>query len=247
MHIKIKKVILHNFLSYGHAEFELEGKHYCLVSGVNNDKRDNATSNGSGKSSWGSAISFALTGETIQGIRSGIKNINIDEDSCYVELYFSVDNDEYKITRYKNPKSDLKIIVNGNDVSGKGIRESEAILNKYIPDLTSQLIGSIIILGQGLPYKFSNNTPSGRKEILEKLSKSDFMIQDLKDRINERSKALSLQLRDVEDELSTKTSNKNLLTTPIEKQELIINELSEPRDFDSELAEIGRASCRERV
>ena len=187
-------------------------------------------------SSWGSAISWALTGETIQGISSGIKNINIDEDSCYVELYFSVDNDEYKITRYKNPKSDLKIIVNGNDVSGKGIRESEAILNKYIPDLTSQLIGSIIILGQGLPYKFSNNTPSGRKAILEKLSKSDFMIQDLKDRINERSKVLSLQLREVEDELLTKTSNKTLLTTQIENQELVIKELSEPRDFDSELA-----------
>ena len=235
MHIKIKKVILHNFLSYGHAEFELEGKHYCLVSGVNNDKRDNATSNGAGKSSMGSAISFALTGETIQGISSGIKNIYIDEDSCYVELYFSVDNDEYKITRYKNPKSDLKIIVNGKDVSGKGIRESEAILKKYIPDLTSQLIGSIIILGQGLPYKFSDNTPSGRKEILEKLSKSDFMIQDLKDRINERSKALSLQLREVEDELLTKTASKNLLMIQIEKQELVINELSEP-DFDSELA-----------
>ena len=91
--------------------------------------------------------------------------------------------------------------MNDKDVSGKGIRESEAILNKYLPDLTSQLIGSIIILGQGLPYKFSNNTPSGRKEVLEQLSKSDFMIQDLKDRINERSKLLTQNLRELEDKI----------------------------------------------
>lgn len=235
MHIKIKKVILHNFLSYGHAEVELEGKHYCLVSGINNDKKDNATSNGAGKSSWGSAISFALTGETIQGVSSGLKNLNIAEDLCYVELEFSVDKDEYKITRYKNPKSDLKIIVNDKDVSGKGIRESEAVLNKYLPDLTSQLIGSIIILGQGLPYKFSNNTPSGRKEVLEKLSKSDFMIQDLKDRVAERSKNLGQQLRTVEDELLSISSKKSVLSKQIEEQLATIEALKKPRDFDSEI------------
>jgi len=237
MHIHIKKVILHNFLSYGHAELELEGKHYCLVSGINNDKKDNASSNGSGKSAVGSAISFALTGQTIQGISSGIKNIHIEEDSCFVELHFSIDNDEYRVTRYKNPKSDLKIIINDKDVSGKGLRESEAVLNKYLPDLTSQLIGSIIILGQGLPYKFSNNTPSGRKEVLEKLSKSDFMIQDLKDRVTERSEVLNENLRIIEDKILSETSNKTLLLKQIKDQEVALNLLNEPRDFDSEINE----------
>jgi len=235
MHIKFSKVILHNFLSYGHSEIDLSNKHYCLVSGVNNNKNDNASSNGSGKSSWGSAICWALTGETIQGVTSGIKNINIDEDVCYVELHFSVDNNDYVITRYKNPKSALKIIVNDKDVSGKGIRESEAILNKYLPDLTSQLIGSIIILGQGLPYKFSNNTPSGRKEVLEKLSKSDFMIQDLKDRITERTKILNQELREIEDKILSDSSNKLLLEKQIQEQEEIVKSLKEPRDFDSEI------------
>jgi len=238
MYLKFQKVVLHNFLSYGHSEIDLLDKRYCLVSGVNNDKKDNATSNGAGKSSWGSAICFALTGETIQGISSGIKNINISEDLCYVELYFIVDDNEYKITRYKNPKSDLKIIVNDKDVSGKGVRESEAVLNKYIPDLTSQLIGSIIILGQGLPYKFSNNTPSGRKEVLEKLSKSDFMIQDLKDRINERSKILTQNLREVEDKILADSSNKTLLLKQISEQEEVIETLKQPRDFTSEISSL---------
>ena len=68
-----------------------------------------------------------------------------------------------------------------------------------MPDITSQLIGSVIILGQGLPFKFSSNTPSGRKEMLEKLSKSDFMIQDIKLRIDKRLTELNNKIRENED------------------------------------------------
>jgi len=93
----------------------------------------------------------------------------------------------------------LKIQKNGVDISGKGLRQSESLLEEYLPDLTSSLIGSVIVLGQGLPQKFTNNSPSGRKEVLEKLFKSDFMIQDLKDRISTRKGELNEELRKVQD------------------------------------------------
>ena len=48
-----------------------------------------------------------------------------------------------------------------------------------------------MILGQGMPNKFTNNTPSGRKELLEKLSKSDFMIEDIKNKLSARKNELS--------------------------------------------------------
>lgn len=238
MNIKIKKLIMHNFLSYGHAELDLEDKGYCLVSGVNNNPRDNAVSNGSGKSSWGSAICWALTGQTISGLSKNIKNINVDENKCYVTLLFTVDNDSYEITRYANPKSDLTIKVNDKDVSGKGIRESETILAKYLPDLTSQLISSIIILGQGLPCKFSANTPAGRKETLEKLSKSDFMIQDLKNRIAARQNVLATDLRSVEDHLLV--LNTTLNSTSLNEQKLNnkVASLSVTKDFDAEINQL---------
>ena len=79
MNIIFKSIILHNFLSFGHSEINLEDKKYCLVSGINKCSKDNAVSNGSGKSTIWSGICWALTGETIQGITSGIKNINIDK------------------------------------------------------------------------------------------------------------------------------------------------------------------------
>ena len=83
--IQFKKIILHNFGSYGHAELDLQNRGFCLVSGQNEYVKDNALSNGSGKSFIFSAISYAVTGETISGIRSNLKNINIDEPIERVE------------------------------------------------------------------------------------------------------------------------------------------------------------------
>ena len=76
--LQFNKVILHNFGSYGHSEVQLGSKGFCLVSGQNNYKKDNALSNGSGKSFLWSGICFTLTGETISGLKSNLKNINID-------------------------------------------------------------------------------------------------------------------------------------------------------------------------
>lgn len=238
MKLEFKKLIIHNFLSYNHSEIDLSNKGYCLVSGINNNPKDNAISNGSGKSSWSSAICWALTGNTIQGVHNNIKNINIDENLCYVTLQFLVDGDNYVITRYKEPKTDLKIIINNEDKSGKGIRESEAILSEYLPDLTNDLIASIIILGQGLPGKFSNNTASGRKEVLEKLSKSDFMIQDLKNKILKRELFLKDELRKVEDNILASTSKLSILNEQKIKLEEQLNDLNLPKNFDQTISKL---------
>lgn len=68
------------------------------------------------------------------------------------------------------------------------------MLEQYLPDITPRLLGSVIILGQGMPHKFSAHSPSKRKEMLEQLSKSDFMIEDIRSRIEKRSALLKDQL-----------------------------------------------------
>lgn len=238
MKLEFKKLIIHNFLSYGHVELNLSDKGYCLVSGENYFEKDNAKSNGAGKSTWSSAICWALTGETIQGLSTNIKNINVDEDLCYVKLEFICDSSKYEVIRYKNPKSDLKIFLNDEEISGKGIRESEIILSKYIPDLTSSLIASTIILGQGLPFKFTDYSPSGRKDLLEKLSKSDFMIQDLKERVAARSQSLNSEIRSIEDKLLEINTELNVTKKQILEQKQKLENLSNPNDFDSKISEL---------
>ena len=178
-------------MSFDHATFTLEDNGFVQVSGINNNPVDNAKSNGSGKSSWTDALCWALTGKTVRGTKD-VVNINSD-DGCYVRVLFSVDDKEYEILRSKNHsvyKTNLKIIVDSCDKSGKGIKDSEQLLSEYLPELTYKLINSVILLGQGLPERFTNNTPSGRKEMLEQLTNSDFMIDDIKRRVSLRKTLL---------------------------------------------------------
>ena len=170
MNITFTKIKLHNFFSFEDVELSLNDLGYTLVTGRNYCKLDNAYSNGSGKSAIFNGICYALTGETSQGISDSLGNIFTDPSDCWVELSLRINNDEFIIRRIKEPKSDLILYVNGENKSGKGVRESSKLLADYIPDLTPVLINSVIILGQGLPNRFTNNKPSHRKEILEKLT-----------------------------------------------------------------------------
>lgn len=229
--IQFKKLTVHNFGSYGHAELDLQNRGFCLVSGQNNYVKDNALSNGSGKSFLWSAICYALTGETINGIKTNLKNINVENAECFVQLDFLYNKDLISLIRTATPKSDLKIFKNDIEFSGKGIRESEKKLQEIIPDLTKDLIASTIIIGQGMPNKFSSFSPSGRKELLEKLTKSDFMIDDLKTRIQIRLQELSTKIREYEDSLIVNKTQLNNHLNNLEKIKSTLDSQKQP-DFD---------------
>lgn len=220
MKIDFNQVTLHNFLSFGDATLDIRNDGFIRVSGINENPDDMAVSNGSGKSSLWEAIVWALTGETIRGTKQ-VSNI-YGTDGTYVKLSFSVDNVHYDILRAKDSKeykTTLLIYIDGVDNSGKGIRESEKLLQQFLPDITASLLGSVIILGQGLPQKFTSNSPSGRKEVLEQLSKSDFMIQDLKERVADRRAELTKLIREHQDVVTGSTSLKSNFVSSIEKNQ----------------------------
>lgn len=235
MKIIFNNLKLNNFMSFEEAEINLNKVGYFIVNGINNNKDDSASSNGSGKSTLFEALCWVLTGETVRGTKD-VSNIYTEDGAC-VELDFSIDNDNYKIIRKKDP-SNLFFFVNGEDKSGKGIRDTEKIVEQYLPDLTSSLIGSVIVLGQGLPQRFTNNSPSGRKEVLEKLSKSNFMIADLKDRVSKRKTDLSQQLRICEDDILINENNLNNAKTLIENTDEKIKSLDNTEHLFKKLEDI---------
>ena len=237
MKIKIKNLKFHNFLSFEDGNIDFTTSGYTLVQGVNNNASDMAISNGSGKSSIFEALSWCLTGELIRGSKT-VKRIGADEkDSCFAVVEFNIDNNEYIINRSSSP-SKLQFIVNGKDVSGKGIRDTEKIIHEYLPNLTSSLLGSVIILGQGLPQRFSNNTPAGRKEVLETLSNSDIMLYDLKDRISNRSAELEKRERKLDDDLLRLNTQKEMVEKeiPLIKNEL--DNLPSKEELENKLNEL---------
>ena len=229
MNIRFCKITMDNFLSFGHAEIDLRDRGFTLVNGVNQNPDDNAQSNGSGKSAIWDAISWALTGTTIRGITKDIVNIHTT-GGCAVELNFRIDGHDYVVKRYRDHSefgSTIKFIVDNKDVSGKGVRDTEKIIQSYLPEVTSSLLGSVVILGQGLPQRFSNNTPSGRKEVLEKLSKSDFMIDDIKTRLATRKSELNDELRTTQDKILSLTSQETVVKQQLDSQEKDLSGLGE--------------------
>lgn len=230
--IKFNCVKLNNFLSYKEAELRLDRNGFILVNGENKNPTDNSLSNGCGKSSLFNAIAWCLTGQTTSGIKD-VSNIYLNETTS-VEVDFNINDTKYRVVRTKNP-SNIKIYINGEDKSGKGIRDGEQLLAEYIPSLTSTLINSVIILGQGLPQRFTANTPAGRKETLEKLSNSDFMIAEIKDRIAKRKTYLNTEIRNIEDNKLKLETELNLNNQSIEKTEEDINNLLAENIKDKEI------------
>jgi len=237
MKVRFDKVSLHHFMSFGDSEVALSDRGFCLVEGINEDPRDASKSNGSGKSSIWNAICFALTGETIGGVRSNLPNKTFD-DGCVVTLSLNVDGKDVEIVRSKDDAklgTDLKIRIDGKDVSGKGVRESTAVLNETFPELTKELLGSAIILGQGLPQRFTDNTPSGRKEVLEHLSKSDFMIEDIKERLSKRTAKVASDVSNAESALASNSSKSSVYESLLEKQRASLSELENDSSASEEL------------
>ena len=220
MNLRFKKIKIVNFGCYQDAEINFEDKGICLVSGENHCSKDGAESNGSGKSTLWNAICYALTGYTISGQNKNLKNMYVEDNSCYVCLEFADGNDNYKLTRYHKPKSDLKVIKNDEDISGKGITESNKVLSENLPQLTYELVANTIILGQGLPAKFSSYTPSGRKDLLEKFTNSSEMIEQAKEKVEAR-------LSTVKEEIDTYTKSILVNNTNLSNAEFSLNSVTQ--------------------
>lgn len=235
MQVVFNKLVMHNFLSYAHSEYKFDKEGFISVKGYNKNPEDNANSNGCGKSGFSSAIIWCLTGTTPTGVKD-VHNRYVKEPETYVYLEFSVDGKPYTLKRFYKPAG-MEFTVDGREIENKGIRDAENILHQYLPDINEKLLSSVIILGQGLPNKLTNNTPSGRKEILEQLSNSDFMIADIKDRITKRLDELSTKKRELEDkvlQLSTTVENNKRLISDYQYE---LNHLSPCDILETELQE----------
>lgn len=200
--INFKKVEIENFGSLGKVELNLnESENFILIDGDNQRLEDGAKSNGSGKSWLFESIIWALTGETVRGYKDVVNRYQ-DED-CKVKLSFNFKDSDWEIERTRSKKGGqgLKIWKDSKELEYKGLRDAEGVLQKYLPELTLNFLGSTIILGQGLPQRFTNNSPAGRKAILEELSNADFMISHIKENIKNRQDILASNLREVEDEM----------------------------------------------
>lgn len=172
-----------NFKSFEHFCVDLDGHGFVKIDGVNNTD-EYSESVGSGKSTIADALSYALTGETVKGnsSMSDVKNM-YTKGTCRVSVVFEHGGSTYQIVR---GEGGLQLIENGKDISKHLKRETQELIMQKFPFFTPTFIGATVIIGQNMPNAFTNNKPSARKAILEELTNSSFMVEDIKNRLSDR-------------------------------------------------------------
>lgn len=249
--MNFKKLKIKNFMSIGNAEVDLSGNEgFILINAENHRKEDSAASNGAGKSSIFDALCWAITGETVRGYKD-VYNRYIKEEKalCEVKVSFNFKNSDWSILRVqdRNGRKQLSLYKDGELLPSKGLRDSEDQLERHLPELTMKFLGSTVVLGQGLPQRFTNNSPAGRKAILEELSNADYMIEHVKENIQKRGQHLGSELRKVEDEIVRKEAqirinNASLAKSKEKAYELSKFDLDEEKKNLQDLEERGKLS-----
>ena len=226
MKIVFEKVVIENFLSIGSAEVSLNESGITLVSGVN-QQDPLSNSNGSGKSSIFEAILWCLTGFTSRG-SSAVSNIQTNR-SASVTLSLLAEGSSYLLTRTASP-SNLKIIKDGQDISGNTFTKSKKILSDLLNFVDYDMLSSIIILTQGLGGRLSNLKPSERKGRLELFSNLQQLLEAVTSEVNDVTNSISTKYNNSVKELAVvegkMDSNKQLIQTYTNK----IKEIEANRD-----------------
>jgi hypothetical protein len=78
------------------------------------------------------------------------------------------------------------------------------------PQFTPEYLGATILIGQGMPNAFTNNTGAKRKEVLERLTNADFMIEDIKTRLTKIKDKTTTELREAQDQQLKWQTEKNI-------------------------------------
>lgn len=193
--MKFIKVIVQNFLSYGpEVVIPLDIKDITLITGevIGQDKYD---SSGSGKSSILSAITYALFGETVYGLKADdVINNQVNKD-CKVHLVLEDEGNTIEIKRFRKLSTgtkpdDLLVSVNGKDVSGSTAVLTQQKINKLIGiDLD---IFKALMPGCGI--EVASLTDSEIKKLLESILKTTELSAAYKiasDRFNNLDKEFS--------------------------------------------------------
>lgn len=168
MNLIFKRISISGFQSLGEEiSIDLQQRGITLIKGINLYE-ENASSNGSGKSSIFESIFFSLYGMTTNGV---VYPANRYLKNGYsLKLEFNLNNVNYTIIRTgKGKTSTVTIFKDNKDISKRNKTDTEKFIQNDILKLPQDLFLSTVFLSQGFNGDISKLTPSGRKERIETL------------------------------------------------------------------------------
>lgn len=188
---------LKNFMSFHDEKFEdLDRKGLTLIEGSNLDEND---SNGAGKSSLFDAISFALFGQTVRGLKGNDVIHRKFGKECEVRLEFYFKKTPYLVVRKRKP-DEFYVEVEGKRVELGTQAMTQDWLNKQL-EIDFDLFRSTVVFAQGETFNFIDSTNKEQKEILSKIMRISYdqfqaqakeKIKDLKEKQSKFSRDLDV-------------------------------------------------------
>jgi DNA repair exonuclease SbcCD ATPase subunit len=135
MSIELEKVICNNFLTFGeNVVIPLNTKGITLILGELDG--DSNQSNGAGKSSILSAITYAWYGRCTRGRAADSVVNRFANENCFVELHWKDGTDTYIVRRSRKLKgtkpNDLTLHKNGTDITRTTAVATQAVLDAEV-------------------------------------------------------------------------------------------------------------------
>lgn len=159
--IEFQKLSYQNFFSVGNFPI--------VVDFTKNEKTLITGKNGAGKSTFVSAICFALYGLPYKAVNKPTIVNSINKKGLLVEMDFKVGVDEYKIKRGIKPNV-FQITHNGTVLSQDGkSKDYQNYLEKYILKMNFNTFKQIVVIGNTGFTPFMKLEASKRREMIENI------------------------------------------------------------------------------
>ena len=205
MNIKFTSIELSGFRSIDQAKINLDNQGIVVVKGIN-EYEDNATSNGSGKSSIFEGIIYALFEETSSGEKD-VEN-RILCNGFTVKLEFIIDNINYTIYREgKKGKTSVILYKDNVDISARTKSETNKLILSIL-GISKSIFLDTIFLSQNAVTNLASLQPTARRERLEVLTNTDYTITLFKDKVKEQQSLYEDQCNNLQNSLNKLQGNK---------------------------------------
>jgi DNA repair exonuclease SbcCD ATPase subunit len=210
--IVFDKIRFKNFMGYGNSYTEFNfNEGLTVISGQN----------GHGKSAIMMALFYGLYGKPFKKNKLGslINDINLKD--MKVEVYFSANNNEYKIIRGQKPNI-FEIYENDKLINQSAtVSEYQDYLETYIIKINENIFRQLICLGAGVAgsKSFIDLTKSEKEELFQIITDTS-IFKVIKDSIKERTNALKTKSTEAEYKLKVLASSIQVEKNNIAQMEL---------------------------
>lgn len=231
----LTKIEINNFFSHQHSEYEFKNNCCTLIVGENRDKGGN---NGAGKTTLFEAITLALTGNTLRGLKKE-SFINWDYDQCSISL--SLDNEVLKQTLtinrqyFRGSKSAKVELIEDGEINSHitSVNEADKRIAELIGISREDLLRYFIISQDNL-YTFFTAGDNEKKEVLNRITSAD-MINPIIEHLADDKKGWEKRRQEVKDKISEQEVRKVAFTEQAEAIREAANNDSEIKDKEERI------------